>query len=62
MIQEFKQQVIDNLSNMTNLDMESIEDIVENSAFNAMLMINSTLFFHYSVEYWVKDIVDEFNL
>ncbi len=61
-MEEFKQQIIDYLSNMTNLDMESIEDIVENSAFNAMLMVNSTLCFHYSVEYWVKDIVDEFNL
>jgi hypothetical protein len=62
LIQEFKQQVIDNLSNMTPLDMESIEDIVENSAFNAMLMVNSTLCFHYSVDYWVKDIMDEFEL
>ena len=47
---------------MTNLDMESIEDIVENSAFNSMLMVNSTICFHYSVEYWVKDIMDEFEL
>jgi len=61
-MEEFKQQIIDYLSNMTNLDMESIEDIVENSAFNSMLMVNSTLCFHYSVEYWVKDIMDEYNL
>ena len=62
MIEEFKQQVIDYLCNTTSLDIEKIESMVENSAFNNMLMVNSTLCFHYSVKYWVEDIIDEFGL
>ena len=60
-IQKMKQYVINNLIDKYNYSFSEAEKMVEQSVFNQLLKEDTDYVFHYSVEYWAKEIYNEYT-
>lgn len=59
--QKMKNYVINKLKIKLNLDKQKAVKMVENSVFNDLLEDDEEFLYHYSVDYWVEDVISEYS-